>query len=271
MLTLMLPSFITCLILSGVFVYLGLHIIERQIIFVDLALAQIAALGALTGYLFGVHAHEGAHYFFPLCFALAGALVFSLTRFRNTRVPQEAVIGIVYVVATAASILVLSQSPSEAEHIKHMLVGNILFVQWTDVARIGAICAAAGVFHYLFRGRFLLISTRPAEAEAQGVSLRTWDFLFYASLAFVVTFCVETAGVLLVFSFLVIPAACAMLWSAGVRQQLFAGWGIAVLGSVGGLFCSAMLDLPTGAAVVCVFGVLFALAAIFRGAFGKNG
>jgi zinc/manganese transport system permease protein len=257
MLELMVVPFCATVVLTGIFAYLGIHIIQRQVIFVDLALAQIAALGAMMGLLLGTHLHSTSSYFLSLAFTLVGAIIFALTRLKGRLVPQEAVIGIVYVVATAASIILLNSSPSEAEHIKHMLVGNILFVSWHDVLRLAIICGAIGLFHFEFRDRFMRISLDPEKAGQNGRAVKWWDFLFYASLGVVVTSAVEVAGVLLIFSYLVVPAACAMLISSCLRLQLIIGWGIGIAASLIGLFLSATLDLPTGAAIVCTFGVLF--------------
>ncbi|MDI6808070.1 MAG: metal ABC transporter permease [Candidatus Eisenbacteria bacterium] len=262
MFELMVIPFVLCAVLSGIYAYLGIHIIERQVIFVDLALAQIAALGAMIGILLGVGLHTAPAYLFSFAFALAGAAIFALTRLKGKSVPQEAVIGIVYVVTTSASIIVLSRSPSEMEHIKHMLVGNILFAGWQDVIRLAIICGVIGLFHVAFRKPFLTISIEPDLAERQGLSITWWDFLFYVSLGVVVTSSVEVAGVLLIFSYLVVPAACAMLLSSRLRTQLLLGWGVSIIASLAGLFFSAAFDLPTGAAIVCTFGIVFLVAMI---------
>jgi zinc/manganese transport system permease protein len=257
MLALMIIPFCAAVLLTGIFAYLGIHIIQRQVIFVDLALAQIAALGAMTGLLFGAHLHSANTYLFALPFTIVGAAIFALTRLKGRAVPQEAVIGIVYVVATAASIILLNSMPSEAEHIKQMLVGNILFVGWHDVVRLALFCGIVGLFHFLFRRRFLAISTDPDKSGLKSASLKWWDFLFYISLGLIVTAAVEIAGVLLIFSYLVIPASCAMLISHGLGKRVVLGWLFGIAASVAGLLCSATLDMPTGAAIVCAFGVLF--------------
>ena len=257
MLDLMIVPFCATLLLTGIFAYFGIHIIEREVIFVDLALAQIAALGAMVGLLFGIHLHSTAAYIFALPFTILGAAIFALTRLRGRAVPQEAVIGIVYVVATAASIILLNSSPSEAEHIKHMLVGNILFVQWPDIMRLAIVGGVIGLFHFVFRKRFLAISRDPKKAGLAAAALSLWDFLFYVSLGLMVTASVELAGVLLIFSYLVVPAACAMLVSSTLKARLAIGWITGAVCSLGGLSCSAAFDLPTGASIVCMFGVMF--------------
>jgi zinc/manganese transport system permease protein len=257
MIELMILPFCAAVLLTGIFAYLGIHIIQRQVIFVDLALAQIAALGAMTGMLFGIRLHSANAYLFALPFTLLGAVIFALTRLKGRLVPQEAVIGIVYVVATAASIILLNSCPSEAEHIKHMLVGNILFVHWHDIFRLALCCGAVGLFHFAFRRRFAAISRNPEKAGLSPSQLRWWDFFFYITLGLIVTVSVEIAGVLLIFSYLVVPASCAMLLTGRMGRQLALGWILGIAVSVAGLFCSAAFDLPTGAAIVCAFGVVF--------------
>lgn len=254
MLELMLPPFVACLILTGIYSYFGIHIIEREIIFVDLALAQIAALGAISSILFGFSIHSNSAYLISLLFTLIGAGIFSLTRVKDKKISQEAIIGIVYAVSTAGAILVLSKISEEAEHIKEMLVGNILFVNWQDVLKIFIVSILVGVFHIIFRNIFLQITLHPDEAENKGIKIRRWDFLFYSTFGLVVTTSVAVAGVLLVFSYLIVPAFCATLFFKEVGKRLTFGWAVGTLTSIAGLFLSYRIDLPTGAAIVCTFG-----------------
>jgi len=261
---LMLAPFAACLVLTGILCYFGLHIVTRGVIFVDLALAQVAALGGTLALLLGYHMDSQGAYGLSLGFTFLGAAVFALGRFRDELVPQEAIIGIVYAVASAASILVLDQAPHGHEAITAMLVGSVLFVQWPTVARTAAICAAVGVIHYLLRKKFTTISTDPDRARKTGMAIRFWDFVFYATFGFVVTSEVRIAGVLLVFTYLVVPAVCAMLFAKEVKSRLLMGWGLGFLGSVVGLYLSAVADLPTGASVVTVFGLLVCMCAVVR-------
>lgn len=254
MLEIMLPAAAAAVILVGIHAYLGIHILARGVIFVDLALAQIAALGAITGVLFGLELHTTGSYLASLAATFVGAGVFALTRGRQTTgAMQEAAIGIVYVVSAALAVMVLDRLPGEAEHLKGMLVGNILFVTWPQVAKTALLYAAVGLAHYFFRERFLAISFCPASA-AGGV--RFWDFLFYALFGFVVTSSVELAGVLLVFTFLIIPAVSAAHLVSALRSRIWLGWGLGVLTSLAGIAVSAVYDLPTGPAIVCAFGLL---------------
>jgi zinc/manganese transport system permease protein len=258
--------FAASLILTGIHAYLGVHVVERGVIFVDLSLAQIAALGATIALLFpfsGGDPHGAAVYWVSLVFTFVGALVFSLFRVRHARIPQEAIIGICYAVASAASILAMSKATSESEHLKEMLVGNILAVSWPEVLRTAALYGGVGVFHYVFRRQFLAISLDAKAAEAQGLSVRWWDFLFYASFGFVVTSSVAIAGVLLVFCYLIVPSVAAMLYADTIGKRLAFGWSMGTIVSALGVYLSLVLDLPTGATIVCTFGlVLLVLAAV---------
>src|SRR5437870_7501399 len=159
MLSFLLLPFLTGLVLTGIHAYLGVHVVERGVIFVDLSLAQIAALGTTVAFLAGYDLHSGVSYFWSLGFTIVGAAIFALTRVhRETRVPQEAIIGIVYAVSAAAAILVMSKAPQETEHLKDMLVGNILAVNWTTIIKTAVLYALVGLFHFIFRRKFLAIS-----------------------------------------------------------------------------------------------------------------
>jgi zinc/manganese transport system permease protein len=263
----LLAPFLASLILTGIHAYLGVHVVERGVIFVDLALAQIAALGATIAILIGMDPHGTGAYWLSLAFTFVGAGIFAFARTRRGHIPQEAFIGIAYAVASATAILAMSKATGETEHLKDMLVGNILAVSMHDVAKTAVLYGVVGVFHYIFRKQFLLISTNPEQAEAKGMSIRFWDFLFYASFGFVVTSSVAIAGVLLVFCYLVVPSVGAMLFADRIGRRLAIGWTMGTLVSALGVYFSVQLDLPTGAAIVCTFGavliVMFLVYALF--------
>jgi len=252
------------LIIAGIHAYLGLHVVERGVIFVDLSLAQIASLGAAIAVWQGYDPHEPMIYWMSLGFTLVGALIFAVIKGHAANIPQEAIIGITYAVASAAVILTMSKSSGQAEHLRDMLVGNILSVQWDEVWRTGAIYLGIGIFHYVFRRRFLEISVDPAAAAARGVPVRLWDFLFYASFGLVVTRSVAIAGVLLVFCYLIVPSVGAMLWARHIGARLAIGWIMGALVSMLGMYFSVQFDLPTGAAIVCTFGLVLVGMAILR-------
>ncbi len=255
----LLAPFVISLVLTGIHAYLGVHVVERGVIFVDLALAQIAALGATVAILIEVNPHGSGSYWVSLGFTFLGAAIFALVRMRRAHIPQEAFIGIAYVVASAAAILVTSKAIGETEHLKHMLVGNILAVSWPEVRHTALLYGAVGLFHYIFRKNFLLISMNPAAAEAKGVSIRLWDFLFYASFGFVVTTAVSIAGVLLVFCYLIVPSVGAMLFADRIGPRLAIGWTMGTVVSGLGVYLSVVLDFPTGATIVCTFGGVLVL------------
>jgi zinc/manganese transport system permease protein len=259
--------FAISLILTGIHAYLGVHVVERGVIFVDLSLAQIAALGATIALLLpftGRDPHGPATYWLSLGFTFIGAAIFATIRVRRARIPQEAIIGISYAVASAAAILAMSKATSESEHLKDMLVGNILAVSWPEVAKTALLYGAIGAFHYVFRRPFLTISTDHEKAEAAGLNIRFWDFLFYASFGFVVTSSVAIAGVLLVFCYLIVPSVAAMLYADRIGRRLAIGWTMGTVVSALGIYLSVKLDLPTGATMVCTFGLVLIVMALVR-------
>lgn len=257
--------FLACLVLTGIHSYLGVHVIERGVIFVDLALAQIAALGATVALLVGDFPIGSPQaYWLSLGFTLVGAAVFAATRIRESRIPQEAVIGIVYAVASAAAIVVVAEAhdPHGAEHIKDLMAGNILFVTKGQILKTAAIYAAVGAFHFVFRRPFLEISMDPAAAAAKGRNLALWDFLFYGTFGFVITSSVQIAGVLLVFSFLIVPAVFAVLFARTLAARLAIGWTLGTVVSFVGLLVS--WDRPSGPVIVTVFGLALLAAGLAR-------
>jgi zinc/manganese transport system permease protein len=254
LLSLMWAPFFMCLVLTGIHAYLGIHVIAREVVFVDIALAQISALGAATALLGGFELESGVSYAFGLGATLMGALVLALTRTRERRVSQEAVIGVVYAVSAAAAVLVVDRTAHGAEHLRSILVGSLLAVQGPEVVRVAVLYAAIGAFHWLCRRPFFLITMDPDAAYRDGWRVRLWDFLFYASFGWVVTSSVRIAGVLLVFSYLIVPALAGIALGGRIATRLWIGWAFGTVVSVIGMVASAVLDLPTGATVACAFG-----------------
>lgn len=250
---------VACVLLPWLLVYLGLHVVQRGIIFVDIAMAQMASLGICVALLFRIDLHSWFTFSIALGFTLVGAAIFSLTGKRASQIPQEAIIGIAYVVAAAAAVLLLSRAAEGDEEIKQMLVGNILLVSPEDVWRCFALFVAVGIFHFVLRRNFMLISFNRDAAYERGLRVRWWDFLFYASFGLVVTLFVRIAGVLLVFSYLIVPAVCGISLMRRNAGRLAVGILIATMGGIGGLFWSFYGDLPSGAAIVCTFGALLVI------------
>lgn len=263
----LLPAFVASLVIAGIHAYLGVHVVERGVIFVDLSLAQIAAFGATLSILMpwsNGDPHSSSVYWMSLLFTFFGAGIFSFVRGHHARIPQEAIIGISYAVASAATILALSKSSSEGEHLKDMLVGNLISVSWREVWETAILYVFIGAFHWVFRKKFLALSMNHALDEKAGMSTRLWDFLFYASFGFVVTRSVALAGVLLVFCYLIVPSVAAMLYAENIGPRLAIGWIMGSVVSALGVWLSLVLDLPTGATIVCTFGAALILMAAVR-------
>ena len=252
-----------CLILPPLLVYLGLHVVKREVIFVDLALAQVATLGTCVALILGHHFNDRITFWISLGTTFLGAAFFSWSRGSHKRqVPQEAIIGITFVVAAAGVILLLSRVAGGKEELEHLLTGDILNVTKGEVGQRAGLFAALALFYGAFHRRFALISSDPEHAETQGLRVRLWDFLFYAAFALVVVSFVRLAGVLLTFAYLIVPAVCGVMLARRWVGQLAIGWGIAATASLLGLWASYKLDLPTGAAIVVVCGLLLAIVSV---------
>lgn len=259
------PALAICVVIASIHVYLGMHVLQREVIFVDLSLAQLAALGATAAALFtgeeepGWEAHTAA-----LAFTVFGAAVFAFTRRVRKHVSQEAIVGIVYAVSSAVTVLVVAHSPHGAEHIKDILVGSLLNTTWTNVWHTALAYAVLGALQWALAKRFIAISWRPDEAERTSRRVELWDFGFYVLFGVVITISVQFAGILLVFSYLIVPAVITRLFSQSLAKRLVAGWGVALAASVLGLWASWVWDLPTGAAMVAAFGALLLVAGAIR-------
>ncbi len=251
------------LLFPPLLVYLGLHVVKREVIFVDLALAQVATLGTCVALLMGYHFDDRATFWISLGVTFVGAAFFSWTRSTEKGpVPQEAIIGITFVVAAAGVILLLSRVAGGKEELEHLLTGDILNVTRGEIAQRTLVFAALGAFYASFHQRFVLISSEPERAFAEGVRVRLWDFLFYAAFALVVVSFVRLAGVLLTFAYLIVPAVCGTMLAQQWINRLAIGCIVAAAASLLGLWTSYWLDLPTGAAIVCASGLLLAVVSL---------
>lgn len=264
--SLWLAPLVACMVIVAIHSYLGLHVLAREVIFVDLSLAQVAALGSTVAIFMGAEPDSTRAFAYALAFTTVGAAMFALTRSTHGkgRVPQEAIIGIVYVVASAAGLLVADKSPRGGEAIKDILVGSLLWVGWPAIIRLAGVYLVVGLFHWVMRRRFLTISFEPNQAAGRGWNLILWDFFFYLTFGIVITFSVPIVGVLLVFSFLVVPAAIAFQFTRRRGILAIIAWIAGVLASGLGIAISFKYDLPTGPVVVCVFGLLLLVAYLVR-------
>ena len=258
-LDLIIPPIVAGLVILAIHAYLGLHVIARGVIFVDLAFAQIAALGTTVGILLGI-GHGPGEVLFALGFTLLGALVFTFTRMEDSAVPQDAIIGITFVVASAAVILIAGLTAEGAEHIRETMTGTLIWVDWPTIGRMAGAYVVVGAFHFAFRRRFLSLTFAPEGMEGR----RLWDFLFYVPFGVVIAFSVNVAGVLMVFSALVIPAVVAFLFTNRFGTALRIAWGAGAVAIVGGIGASFYWDLATGPLLVCAFGLLVVVAGVLR-------
>ncbi len=239
-----------CLLLTGIHCYLGLHVLARGVIFVDLSLAQVAAMGATIALLFGYDHKSPAVYFCSLFASFVAAGIFAIARKNEHKFSQEAIIGIVYALGSASVVLVVDRMAHGAEHIKELLVGQILWVSWSDVFKTALIYAAVGLIHYIFRRQLIA-----ASFSTQKVGSR-WDFLFYALFGVVITSSVHVAGVLQVFVFLIVPSVMSTLYFKTIRARLIGGWIFAMILSVIGMWLSYIFDFPSGAFIVVCFALV---------------
>jgi len=259
MLEIMFWPLMACILLPGLLVYLGLHVLRREIIFIDIAMAQMASLGTCVAILFHQDLKASSTFVISLGFTILGATIFSFARKRKSEVPLEAMIGVVYVLSAAAAILLLSRAAEGNEQIKNMLVGNILLVSPSEVWKTFGLFVMVAIFHWFLRKQFLMISFEPDKIDPKMLNIRWWNFLFYASVGLIATSFVRIAGVLLVFTYLIVPPACGIKLAKNFGLRLILGCLIAILGGISGLFLSFWLDLPSGATIVCVLGILMIL------------
>lgn len=258
MITFLAAPFAASLVLAGIHCYFGLHVVNRGIIFADLSMAQMAALGTAAGMFIGIE-EAVPSYFFSLGFAFLAGILFSLARFEKEKIPHEAVIGIVYGVSSAAVILLFQKMPHGIEELEKTLVGNILFVDWQEILTIAVIYSFIGIIHYIFRSRFISMSISPESIKRRQRVF--WDIIFFITFGVVVTSSVRLAGVLLVFSYLIIPSVAAMLFFSSVKARLIFGWIFGGIGSLIGIWFSAAFDFPTGASIICVLAAMLVLCA----------
>ena len=259
-----LPAFCACIALTLFLGYLGMHVLAREVIFVDIALAQIAALGVVVGQLRGVDPEVTPvlSLVWSLGFTFVGAALFALTRGLRKRIPQEAFIGITYAVSAAMAVLVANFVAAGDEKIKESLVGTLVSIQFPDVIRIVVILVVLGVVHVIFRKRFLELSFDHDNPKNDGWNAMLWDLLFYMTFGVVIASGVRIAGVLLVFSFLIVPAVFSALFARSLMVRLIIAWSLGIVVSAVGLYVG--FDLPTGAAIVVTFGIALAIGVVVR-------
>lgn len=267
----LLPPLVSCIAMVGIFGYLGIHVIEREIIFIDIALAQIAAVG--SAFAFVIWRSEESSFVAYACafgFLTLASLFYSQIRRRVTQIPIEAVIGVSYAIAAAAALFLLAMTAGGDVHLEHMLVGSILWAKWADILVCAIVYMGVGVFHYIFRDRFRKISQEYRETRGKDIQTAGWDFLFYVTMAIVILLSVRIGGVLVIYSLLVIPATFAAMFAKNWGRRLVIAWILGFGASLAGLAFSYTLDFSCGPSVVMFLGLALIVAALTKNRLFKN-
>ncbi len=254
--------FLACVVFGIILGYFGFQVLRREIIFIDIALAQVAAVGTIVAHLaFDAEEESVLAYIFSFGCVAVMALFYALVRRRITQMSIEAVIGISFAVTTAAALFLVGVAPGHA-HAQEILAGNLLWVTWGHVLWALVLAVTMGCCLGLFHRQFHKVSFSYQQAIENGVFVVWWDFLFYLLLGAVITLAVRVAGVVVVFAFLIIPATSAVLLFSGQTVQLLFAWGLAVAGSLLGLLFSYRFDFSVGPAVAFGLGCLLLLVAV---------
>jgi zinc/manganese transport system permease protein len=267
----MLAPFAACLLLIIITVYFGIHVIEREIIFIDIALAQISALGSavslvinqLHGSTRAGHDSHDSRTFLAYLFCLVAAGVFTLLKSRKIRIPMEAIIGIAYAVATTSTVIILDKGAGSDVHIHDMLAGNILWVSWHQIFRLVVVIAVVGVFHYVFRNKFKAVTIQYRD-KTSGDGLKLWDFLFYLTFGIVIVEAVNIGGILTIFAFLIIPSSISALFAKRWTSRILVGLLIGGLSAIFGLYLSWIMDVPCSPTIILFLAVSLILSVFLR-------
>ena len=276
----LLTPFVACILLILINVYFGIHVIKREIIFIDIALAQIAALGSAVAMVVfqsmhpeAAYDHEHSNvftYLFSVGFITIAGLIFTFLKHRQITIPLEAIIGITYAIATTGTVIILDKGAGGDVHVHDMLIGSILWVSWHQVTRLFIVVLLVGVFHLIFSGKFKYISDKLNPDSQKIRNPHLWDFLFYFSFGLVVIEAVNVAGILTVFAFLIIPASLSVLLSKQWKTRLLTGWGISLLAVVIGLYVSLKIDVPCSPVIIVLLAVALLIGLMFLKLSGKN-
>jgi len=257
--------FLVCLTMVVILGYMGIHVLQREVIFIDIALAQIAAVGAIVAHIaFKAHGDSLLGYYVAFGFTLIASVFYSLVRKKVNQIPLEAVIGVSYAIAAAAALFLVGVAPGGHIHVQHMLAGSILWATWKDILLCIFVFSAVGLCFYLFRQPFKEISDNYESALRKGIKVVWWDLFFYALFGIVITLAVRIGGVVVIFAFLIIPATISALFSSSWGRRLVISWAIGIGATVAGLLFAGRFDFSIGSAVSLFLGVALVLAGFFR-------
>jgi zinc/manganese transport system permease protein len=267
---------LACLLLLVITSYFGIHVIKREIIFIDIALAQIAALGGVMLVFFDheVHSHAagfwGMHmedllaYLASLLFCLGAALIFTYLKSPKIRVPIEAFIGIAYALATTATVIILDKGAGGDVHLHDVLAGTLLWTTWPQVIRLAIVLSLIGGFHLVYRRKFIELTALYHDASAAVEHQRKWDFLFYFTFGIMIIEAIRVAGVLTVFAFLILPASISALFAVQWRQRILIGLCSGILAALMGLYLSITLDLSVSPLIIILLGIILLIGVLTR-------
>ncbi|MFC1645834.1 metal ABC transporter permease [Candidatus Omnitrophota bacterium] len=257
--------FLVCLTMVVILGYMGIHVLQREVIFIDIALAQIAAVGAIVAHVaFRAHGDSLLGYSVAFGFTLIASVFYSFVRRRINQIPLEAVIGVSYAIAAAAALFLVGVAPGGHIHVQHMLAGSILWTTWKDILLCVFVFSAVGLCFYFFRQPFKEISSNYENAIKKGIKVVWWDFLFYALFGIVITLAVRIGGVVVIFAFLIIPATISALFSSNWGRRLIISWAIGIGATVVGLLFADRFDFSIGSAISLFLGVALVLAGLFQ-------
>ena len=257
--------FLACLVMLAILGYIGIHVLKREIIFVDIALAQIAAVGAIAAHvIFHLHGHSLYAHALAMASTFIAAAFFAIVRRRVVQIPLEAVIGVSYAVSAAAALFLVGVAPGGHVHIQEMLAGSILWATWSEIVWSACVFAAVGLCFFLFRKPFRMISDNYEDAVAGGYNTLGWDFLFYALVGVVITMAVRIAGVVVVFTFLIMPATLSAVFASGWTGRLLVAWGTGAVSSALGLLFADRYDFSVGPSIALFLGVALIVVSLLR-------
>ena len=258
--------FVACVTILSLLGYLGIHVLKREIIFIDIALAQIAAVGATFAHLYlGTEENSILAYLCAFGFTVLAAIFFSQIDKRFKQISTEAIIGVSYAIAAAAALFILALSAGGDVHMEHMLTGSILWAKWQDILAIAVLFGFVGLLHFIFRKHFIRISENYLGATGRGEKEAVWwNFLFYVLMGVAITFSVKIAGVLVIFSFLIIPATFSAMFAETWRKRLFIAWGVGIVAVIFGLAFAYIFDFSGGPPVVTFLGLALIIGALLR-------
>ena len=268
----MLAPFVACLLLIAIMVYFGIHVIKREIIFIDIALAQIAAFGSAVSIVLhelniGQHSvgdEHGSRTFMAYLFCTLAAGFFTLFKNKNIKIPLEAIIGIAYAVAATGAVIILDKGAGGDVHVHDMLVGAILWVTWHQILRFFIIIIVVGGFHYFFRQKFMALTQNYLSGDISVSNSKLWDFLFYFSFGIVIVEAVSLGGILTIFAFLIIPASISSLFSDRWSSRILIGLGIGGVATISGLYLSWVMDVPSSPTIILFLGFCLLVSLLIR-------